>query len=256
MVFNRRYGYFWFENIIIVKSLTTDGKFIEKENEDKLKIEFYGDSLTCAYQVEGKEYDEEFDTKYENSLKSYAYLACEELNAECSLVCLSGFPIYQSKFTDDSNIKNIPDMFDASYFSLKMKLEEKKIWDKNKFMPDFVVINLGSNDQSILEEVENKEEFLNKFHNKYVKFINDVKEFYENKPKIIMFTNMAVVNSLIVNEIEEITKEFKDITLYKSNSMSVGGVMPGLGHPNEEMQKYASHELAILIKKLKEEIYE
>ncbi|MDE7097939.1 MAG: hypothetical protein K2O60_02165, partial [Ruminococcus sp.] len=51
-----------------------------------LQIEFIGDSITCAYGVEGKDQYENYMTSTENFMKSYAYLTAKQLDADYSAV--------------------------------------------------------------------------------------------------------------------------------------------------------------------------
>ena len=57
----------------------------------KYSIEFIGDSITCAYGVEGKSSGESFMTSTENFMKSYAYLTAKKLDADYSELPLSKF---------------------------------------------------------------------------------------------------------------------------------------------------------------------
>ena len=59
-----------------------DPKVIEPTPKKNLSIEFIGDSMTCAYGVEGKDQNEHFKTSTENFSKSYAYLASQILNID------------------------------------------------------------------------------------------------------------------------------------------------------------------------------
>ena len=61
-----------------------DSKVIEPTEKRDLSIEFIGDSLTCAYGVEGKDEYEHFKTSTENFSKSYAYIAANILNLDYS----------------------------------------------------------------------------------------------------------------------------------------------------------------------------
>lgn len=56
----------------------------------KRQIEFFGDSITCGYGVEGDVSDEIFDTADENPTKSYSLLTAELLDAEPNLVSWNG----------------------------------------------------------------------------------------------------------------------------------------------------------------------
>lgn len=233
-----------------IQSIETDGTFLPITKERKLKIEIYGDSLTCGYQVEGKKYDEEFSTKYENSLKSYGFYASNELNAELSLICAGGFPIYKSEYTKDYNIKTIPDMFDMADFDTNTTLKSYKVWDHTNFIPDIVVINLGANDGSSYVNCKTDDEknnFICNFKEKYIHFVDKINNTYNNVP-IIAYTTMIEFNPNIKLAIKDVINKYDNVFELNSNCLKVGGIMPGRGHPNNEMQKYAGHELAILIK--------
>ena len=71
----------------------TDSKVIEPTEKRDLSIEFIGDSLTCAYGVEGKDEYEHFKTSTENFSKSYAYIAANILNLDYSAVAFSGYGV-------------------------------------------------------------------------------------------------------------------------------------------------------------------
>ena len=67
------------KNISVTSDLLTP---ISPEPEKPLSIEFIGDSITCAYGVEGQSSSEPFKTSTENFMKSYAYLTAQKLNAD------------------------------------------------------------------------------------------------------------------------------------------------------------------------------
>ena len=71
--------------------------------EKDLRIEFIGDSITCAYGVEGASQNESFKTTTENFMKSYAYLTAQKLDADYSAVCYSGHGIISGYTSGDKN---------------------------------------------------------------------------------------------------------------------------------------------------------
>ena len=77
-------------NISVTSEYTNPIKPVPKK---ELSIEFIGDSITCAYGVEGKSSSESFKTSTENFMKSYAYLTAKQLNADYSAVSYSGHGI-------------------------------------------------------------------------------------------------------------------------------------------------------------------
>jgi len=107
-------------------------------------IEFIGDSITCAYGVEGTSSSDSFKTTTENFSKSYAYLAAQQLGFDYSAVSYSGHGIVSGYSSGDKNTESlVPD-----YYTLVSKYWEYNTheWDFTKRENDVVVINLGTND--------------------------------------------------------------------------------------------------------------
>lgn len=126
----------------LLKNLTITGYLFEAPEERKLYFEFFGDSLTSAFGNIGKPSDPApHDVpKYQDATQSYAYLVAEALNADCSILAMSGVGIatghYEKHF--------------LHYFS---KFSHKR--DNTEFsfemarVPDMAVVRLGSNDFSV-----------------------------------------------------------------------------------------------------------
>lgn len=136
----------------------------------KMRIEFIGDSITCAYGVEGKDQYEGFKVSTENFMKSYAYLTAEKLGAECSAVSYSGYGIVSgySSSGNKQGEKIVPDNYENVGFG-----SYKKPWDFESNKNDVVVINLGTNDDTYVskdfdsrspEYTKGYAEFLEKVH--------------------------------------------------------------------------------------------
>lgn len=79
-----------------------------------LQIEFIGDSITCAYGVEGKDQYENFKTSTENFMKSYAYLTAKQLDADYSAVSYSGHGIISGYSNTGDRVTDslVPDYYD------------------------------------------------------------------------------------------------------------------------------------------------
>lgn len=136
-----------------------------------LSIEFIGDSITCAYGVEGESQYEGFMTSTENFLKSYAYLTAKQLDADYSAVCYSGHGIVSGY---SSSGDAVTDSLVPDYYDYVGKLGSYKTpWDFSSYKNDVVVINLGTNDNTYcskdyetrgLEYAEKYAEFLAHVH--------------------------------------------------------------------------------------------
>lgn len=148
-----------------LKELNIEGKLLSPKNIDSEplfgKIEFIGDSITCGYGIEGG-LNETFTTAKERADKSYAFLTAKMLNAEIQNCCWSGIGIISNWVEPERN--NIPKIewlmpslwpYTDKAVSLRLKLEPE-VWNANKFIPDVVVINLGTNDSSYVQNHENR----------------------------------------------------------------------------------------------------
>ncbi len=146
-----------------------------------LTIEFIGDSITCAYGVEGKDQYENFKTSTENFMKSYAYLTAELLDADYSAVCFSGYGT-TSGYTS-SGSKNasslVPPLYD-SYGSSAAALQAE--WDHAAHPVDAVFINLGTNDSGYVSKdaATRSAEYISE----YAAFLRDVRADNPDAPII------------------------------------------------------------------------
>ena len=140
----------------------------------ELLIEFIGDSITCAYGVEGKDQYESFRTSTENFMKSYAYLTAELLDADYSAVCFSGYGTtsgYTSNGTKNSGslVQNLYGLYGSTRTGIKAE------WTFPE-EPDVVFINLGTNDSGYVSKdpAARSEEYISD----YVEFLAAVHEHY------------------------------------------------------------------------------
>lgn len=117
--------------------------------ESSLHIEFVGDSITCAYGVEGKDQYEGFKTSTENFMKSYAYLTAKKLNAEYSTACYSGYGAVSS-YSSDGNRKTEGLLGD--HYNNVGAVNYKTPWAHDKHPVDVVVVNLGTNDNTYVSK--------------------------------------------------------------------------------------------------------
>ena len=230
-------------------NLRTDGDFCPVAKRNQLKIEFYGDSITAGNGVEGKLGDDIFETRTENALISYAALASEALDGDFSIIAIGGYPLYKSPWTDLATIKTIPQMFSFADYDWGTTFENAIPWNNQKFIPDIVVINLGTNDDQYLcalppQQLKAEEDA---FCASLRSFIAQINKFYPHA-KIILTIGMIRVQkvaALILKVSQEYTS---DVFYFQFNSLSVGGFMPNGGHPNARMHEYAGQELAAFIK--------
>lgn len=112
---------------------TPEGTLFNATPQDR-RIEFVGDSITCAFGVEGANQDEPFKPQTENAYLSYASVAGRELQADVSLIAWSGRKMWPD-FT-------VPEIYDRV---LPNDPKGPK-YDFKGPKPQVVVIHLATND--------------------------------------------------------------------------------------------------------------
>lgn len=100
------------------------------------RIEFIGDSITCAFGNESPFLQSSFSPNTENFYCSFSSIAARKLNAESAAVCWSGKWLLKNEYG--------PNM--AALYPLTLPSRPSARWDYEKWKPDVVVVNLGTND--------------------------------------------------------------------------------------------------------------
>ncbi len=112
-------------------------------NPDR-RIEFIGNSITCGYGVEGASANEPFKPETENATLSYAALVGKEVDADYAMISYSGKGVVRNY--GDAN-QTSPDPM-PSLYNRTCNADETPLWDFSRWIPQAVVINLGTNDFS------------------------------------------------------------------------------------------------------------
>ena len=123
-----------------LKNISMTGYLTKAPEARKYYIEFYGDSLTAGYSnIATKDYptSEEGDAIYQDATQTYGFIASEALNADCSILAMSGVGI--DKGWTSNNFMH--------YFSKQSYRRGSEAYSfKGARVPDLVVIHLGAND--------------------------------------------------------------------------------------------------------------
>jgi len=119
-------------------------KLLPPESRPERRIEFIGNSITCGYGVEGDSAACSFSMETENSSMSYAGMTARALNADYSLVAYSGRGLVRN-YGDPNKTSAYPM---PVLYSRTCYNDSTSIWDFSKWIPQAVVVNLGTNDFS------------------------------------------------------------------------------------------------------------
>lgn len=228
------------ENISVTSS---SAKPVVPVADKDLNIEFIGDSITCAYGVEGKSNSEAFSTSTENFTKSYAYLAAEKLNADYSAVCYSGHGIISGYTAGEKNTDSlVPDV----YGLIGKPSDYAYDWDFEANPNDVVVINLGTNDYSYLSS--DFEARSGEFVEGYVSFLKDIREKNPDAHIICTVGTMGgtEVYDLIAQAIDDFKAETGDskVSGYLSSTQKASNGYGSDWHPSEITQQMSAYVLA------------
>jgi lysophospholipase L1-like esterase len=217
------------------------------------KLEFIGDSITCGYGNEGLWMIDNFNTTQENPWEAYAARTARALEADYHLVCWSGIGII-SNWTD-KEVPNeeilMPVLYPFTDRSTELALvsEATELWDNDQFVPDCIVINLGTNDNSYTKGISER---VAVFEEKYYEFIKTVRR--KNPTSIILCTLGAMGPELceaVHGQVRRVVAE-GDKRLY-SMSFEVQKAEDGIGadwHPSKLTHEKMALKLEAKIREL------
>lgn len=224
---------------LVVKNVvnSADGYVLANiPNEKDIKIDFYGDSITCGLNNLGD--DSAFPTGKEDGTKSYAAIAGRTLNAEVSMVSYSGITTDCTFNTGENVMTSIWDKYSAisgTAYTL----------DTNT---DFAVINLGTNDASALKAEKTTE---NELLSAAKSLLTAMRNKYGEKTKIVWCYGMMGVDNRVEGAfktaVSELGGEDSGFYYFTFSTKSSGGV-----HPLVSQHEAAATELCNFIKSLQQ----
>ena len=180
---------------LMIEKIETNGYFTYID-DSKLKIEVYGDFITCGYAI----YGEPYNNHNTNALDTYAYLTAKNLNADLSVFASSGIGLLKGETAN-----NVINKF------MYLHQNSNKKWDFSLYDPDIVIINLGTND--LWFGVSESE-----FYNAYLSFLYTLREKYNNA-KFVCVNGMMTkdMNSAIKKAVNKFNDRSYFVDLTKAN---------------------------------------
>ena len=223
--------------------------------EREFKIEFVGDSITCGYGVDDPVKEHHFKTSTEDATKTYAFKTAQALNADWSFVSVSGWGII-SGYTGDAK-KNansvIPRVYDKLGFSWGNTIfginPGNISWNFDSYQPDFVVINLGTNDATYTKK---KADRLQEYVDSYTDFLKQIRR---KNPKAyiicclgMMGDDLCISMSQAVSKYSSETGDSK-ISALRLKPQQMSDSICADWHPSEKTHEKASKQLIDVITK-------
>lgn len=188
-----------------------EGESVAPVESKALKMEFIGDSITCGYGVDDEVKEHHFSTTTEDVTKAYAYKTAQLLDADYSMVSISGWGII-SGYTNDPEKKSDKQQIPLYYGKLGYSYNkfagttapQDIDWDFSRYQPDVIVINLGTNDNSYVKGNMDKR---NEFSAAYKEFIGQIRE---KNPDAHIFCVLGIMGAELFNDVGEAALKFSE----------------------------------------------
>jgi lysophospholipase L1-like esterase len=218
-------------------------------NQD-VKIEFIGNSITCGMGNDAGEIpcgrNKWFDQH--NAYWSYAAITARSLNADFMLSSVSGAGIYRNWNSDGPAL---PRLYESAYLHIDSLIK----WDFSAWIPDVVVIALGTNDLSDGDGENPRLPFdSTAFIYEYAGFISTIYSHYPDARFVLLSSPMipAVKSDLLLKCLESVKKlselqhpTQKEISVFRFDSVTSSGCS---GHPTIAEHKQMADQLIPFMK--------
>jgi len=162
-----------------IKAFVTDGKFLQADGIKERRIEIIGDSYSCGYGTESAKASDPFKAETENCNLTYAAILGRYFDADVQWVAHSGCGIARNY--NDSPVATMTERY-PNIFDVARGGE----WDAGKYLPDIVVIYLGTNDFS-----RGKQPTFAKWTSNYTTLLNKIRSNYGEQVPILCVASKA-----------------------------------------------------------------
>lgn len=138
---------------LLVRGFRCDGDFLPVASR-RYKIEFIGDSITSGEGTYGAREDTDWLAMYMGSSRNYARMTADAVDAEYRLISQGGWGVLCGWDNDPRH--NIPSRYEKICGLAEGEKNESlgagKPYDFKSWVPDVIVVNLGTNDASAFNE--------------------------------------------------------------------------------------------------------
>ena len=210
--------------------------FASIPEKSQLKIEFIGDSITAGNANLGSEGDA-WSVDNSDSAKTYAYFTAQKLNADYSIVALSGICVKAYHWVKNLNMSTM-------YQNISNVNTQEYSFD---FNPDVIVLNIGTNDANYAMNVDSS--YTGKFSNDYLEFLTFIRAKNPNA-HIVCLYGMMGTNLAISAGIQDAIESMNDSNIVYNPFEFQANTSGGASHPSLSAQKTWGDLLASYITNL------
>ena len=190
--------------------LTIDGELLDYDHIYDKRVKVYGDSTVAGFGILG--HDGVGSYLNSDSVKDFVYQALYKLNYEMDILSSSGWGLAFSIYTCPKH-RGIIDFID------KVAVNKLNDW-KDHSIYDLLIISLGTNDDSYIQETPhlfeiNKKEYINK----YKELIDHELAINPNIKILMVYGTLKEENAYYLNEetYEALKPLYKNLYIHKFN---------------------------------------
>ena len=167
-------------SFIGVVSIDVDGELLAVPEDTRTKALFIGDSITCGYGVLAAP-EAEYTIRDEDGELSYSAFLAKDMKWNAEWVSVSGHGMFVDYKGDEEDI--LPREFPYTNWFYSKDVRE----DYSRFKPEWIIINLGTNDQGSFE----KPYYLAGFKSRYESFLCTLRIAYPDAKIICVLGTLA-----------------------------------------------------------------
>lgn len=138
---------------LLIKGLRSDGEF-RPVAPKRYRLEFIGDSITSGEGTYGAKEDTDWLAMYMSCSRDYARMVSDALGAEYRMVSQGGWGVLCGWDNDPRH--NIPSRYEKICGLAEGEMNERlgaaKPYDFTSWVPDVIIVNLGTNDASAFNQ--------------------------------------------------------------------------------------------------------
>ena len=222
----------------LLKSLLTDGDLLPVTPQP-LRIEFIGDSITSGEGTVGAKGETDWTSIFFGATKTWAFKLARMVGADFNVISQSGWGVVSGY---DCNLDHaIPKHYEEICSVMKRPNANEK-WDFGRFEPDWVIVNLGTNDQN---PCQSRPDIAEIFEAGVISFLTKIRA---NNPKAKIVWCYGMIGHILAQQIERAVDAYKkqsgdkavQYILLPEIDMEKTGA---LSHPTEAQQQEAADYL-------------
>ncbi len=222
----------------LLKSLSTDGDLLPVTPQP-LRIEFIGDSITSGEGTVGAKEETDWTSIFFGATKTWAFKLASSLGADFNVISQSGWGVVCGY---DGNLDRALPKYYGEVCSVANRFGGEREWDFKNFEPDWVIVNLGTNDQN---PCQSRPDIAEIFEAGVISFLTKIRA---NNPKAKIVWCYGMIGHILAERLQKAVDAYKkqsgdkdvQYILLPEIDMEKTGA---LSHPTEIQQQEAADYL-------------